>query len=590
MGKACRYILILLAVLIVTALTGTNIVLAEVNINSNLLVNGDFENGLVGWKTVSLYAGTISIEQQDNNSYVKMHHNSTSDWNTISQEIRSKLTPGKTYLVSYKYKTTDNIYINLSFGDDSTVGHSNGIGSSGPIIQVKDGVWHTGSFTFTATSEHPRPDEPRFVVYFDYNNIGDVYLDDISVTEVIPSPDISVVPAIYDFGGEVVVNGSVAQSFTINNNGTADLLLGSISINGANATEFSLQNDTGSGQTVPPGESRTLEVVFAPTSPGAKEASLNIQSNDPDQPEIILPLSGTGVNVTTTVYGSLSINRINTASLAVFTLNISNTSNLYGGDIELHFNPSLLQVTELSIGDAIYGLNINSHTYYDNINGVIKVSSSRTGDNNGFNGNGELLRVTFEGISPGVSDITFGDLALSDSETNLIEFTAQAGQIEVTPGISIKGKVTLQGVRNYAGGVDIELIDQNFNVIATATTDSSGNYLIDHDLNVNPLPQGTFAVGASKQVYLTGIGEWFTPAIGTLTTAPGIELVTGDIDPNNKVDLTDFIQLANIYGETFSWDDNNNWYPYADLNRDNRISIFDLVLLARNYGKVGYSI
>ena len=261
------------------------------------------------------------------------------------------------------------------------------------------------------------------------------------------------------------------------------------------------------------------------------------------------------------------------------------STDLYGGDLELHFNPQVLEVTNITVGDAIYGLSVAQSTYYDNTNGVIKVSSSRTQDNNGFNGDGELLQITFKGKSPGISQITLGETTLSDSESNPITYTFQPGQIEVIPGISVGGQVYLQGLRNYAGGVNVKLIDQNYNIIATVTTDTYGRYFIDKDINGNPLPQGTFAIVASKPVYLTGMSDWFTPALGSLTTAPSVKLLSGDIEVDNKVDLSDFIQLANIYGNNFTWSNQDDWQPPADLNRDNRTSIFDLVLLARNYGK-----
>ena len=110
-----------------------------------------------------------------------------------------------------------------------------------------------------------------------------------------PVPDISVSPTSKDFGDVTVGSSSSAQTFTVNNVGTANLVVGTITITGVNANQFSKQNDNVSGQTIAPGNSATLQVVFSPTSTGAKSAALSIPSNDPDEATVTVPLSGNGV-------------------------------------------------------------------------------------------------------------------------------------------------------------------------------------------------------------------------------------------------------------------------------------------------------
>ena len=154
--------------------------------------------------------------------------------------------------------------------------------------------------------------------------------------------------------------------------------------------------------------------------------------------------------------------------------------------------------------------------------------------------------------------------------------------------LTIEGQVYLQGIRDYAGKVNLRVIDQNNNAIATGETDYYGHYFIDQDLNGSPLPQGNYLILAAKPVYLTGVSDQFTTIAGTLNEAPAIILPSGDIDSDNKVELADFIRLSNLYWQNFNCNDQDNWSPPEDLNRDNTISIFDLVLLSKNYGKTGY--
>jgi PKD repeat protein len=117
------------------------------------------------------------------NKFVKMHHNGTGDWCSLFQEVRSKLVIGKTYKLTCSYKTLDNARAHLSFGDVSSIMHSNGIASNNAPGEIKDGNWHTLEVIFTATEDNPRPDRPNFVVYFDYGYAGDIYIDDLSLVE-----------------------------------------------------------------------------------------------------------------------------------------------------------------------------------------------------------------------------------------------------------------------------------------------------------------------------------------------------------------------------------------------------------------------
>jgi len=117
------------------------------------------------------------------------------------------------------------------------------------------------------------------------------------IADIADIPDISVSPMSKDFGNITVGSSSSALTFTVSNVATANLVIGAITITGANADRFSKQNDDCSGQTITPDGSATLQVVFNPASMGDKSATLNITSNDPDEVTVTVSLSGTGVSV-----------------------------------------------------------------------------------------------------------------------------------------------------------------------------------------------------------------------------------------------------------------------------------------------------
>ena len=105
-------------------------------------------------------------------------------------------------------------------------------------------------------------------------------------------PEIASLPASYNFGN-VEILASPSNLFTIVNRGIGDLSITNISVTGPNSSEFVKQiaGDTCSGQIIPSLSSCTVPVALLPTSVGPKSAALSIQSNDPVQPLLDLPLS-----------------------------------------------------------------------------------------------------------------------------------------------------------------------------------------------------------------------------------------------------------------------------------------------------------
>lgn len=114
---------------------------------------------------------------------------------------------------------------------------------------------------------------------------------DKNVTASFGVPDVSVSPTYHDFGSVVVKQSSSPGTFTIQNNGTGNLMVTKVNITGTDAKMFKKKG--GSKKTIGPGGTYAFTVTFKPTSAGIKSATLQIQSNDPDTPTIEIPMSGT---------------------------------------------------------------------------------------------------------------------------------------------------------------------------------------------------------------------------------------------------------------------------------------------------------
>ena len=96
-----------------------------------------------------------------------------------------------------------------------------------------------------------------------------------------------------DLGSFNVGRTSVAQTVTVSNIGTTDLVLSAVSLSGAAADDFA---STAAPLVLAPGTSSRFEVTFTPTAVGARTARLTLQFDDPLTPGAELALAGVGTS------------------------------------------------------------------------------------------------------------------------------------------------------------------------------------------------------------------------------------------------------------------------------------------------------
>lgn len=92
------------------------------------------------------------------------------------------------------------------------------------------------------------------------------------------APPYTVSPASLDFGSVPKNTASVPQSVTVTNVSGGALPITSIGISGKNPGQFSQTNTCGTS--IPAGSTCAINVVFAPTSTGSKEAVLNVNAGN----------------------------------------------------------------------------------------------------------------------------------------------------------------------------------------------------------------------------------------------------------------------------------------------------------------------
>lgn len=100
------------------------------------------------------------------------------------------------------------------------------------------------------------------------------------------STDVLISPATSNFGIVPVGTTSDEQMLTINNGGSSAMNITGISLDGANAADFSIASNT-CGSALASGQSCIVKTLFAPKSPGARTAALNITDDANCSPQQI---------------------------------------------------------------------------------------------------------------------------------------------------------------------------------------------------------------------------------------------------------------------------------------------------------------
>jgi len=103
---------------------------------------------------------------------------------------------------------------------------------------------------------------------------------------------IAVSPQSHSFADVAVNDASPSQSFDLSNNGNGNLAIGSITLTGADVSDFSIVSNNCTDQTLVPTAKCAVDVQFKPASVGNKSASLSIASDDLYVPTLNAALSG----------------------------------------------------------------------------------------------------------------------------------------------------------------------------------------------------------------------------------------------------------------------------------------------------------
>jgi LysM repeat protein len=120
-------------------------------------------------------------------------------------------------------------------------------------------------------------------------------------------------------------------------------------------------------------------------------------------------------------------------------IRIDNVTDLTAADIELEFDPAVLQVQDADSGRE--GIQIEPGNFpapdfvvtnvVTNTTGVIEYAVVQTPPSQPVSGSGVLAVITFQAIAPGTSDLLFVRTDLANSQAQPIPVSSQSGQLVV---------------------------------------------------------------------------------------------------------------------------------------------------------------
>jgi peptidyl-prolyl cis-trans isomerase A (cyclophilin A) len=127
----------------------------------------------------------------------------------------------------------------------------------------------------------------------DVTNINHVF----NINLTTPAPNLSSSLKIIDYGDQQKYNPATSTptkeiKLFINNIGDQDLEISSVVSTGETPTAFPYVEDCTSASPLPPGKFCKVTINFAPEITGIINAEMVITSNDPDTPELVIPLTG----------------------------------------------------------------------------------------------------------------------------------------------------------------------------------------------------------------------------------------------------------------------------------------------------------
>ncbi len=326
-------------------------------------------------------------------------------------------------------------------------------------------------------------------------------------------------PSVSDntsFGNLGVTAGYISNTFTIQNAGATGLLLGAVTVSGANAADFSVSSQPAT--LVEAGGSTTFQISFDPSAVGVRTAVLSFTNADFDESTFNFTIQGTGTN-----------NAPTDITLTPSSIAENNATNTTVG---------VLSAVDADPGDTL---------------SLSLVSGVGSTDNASFTLSGTSLQIkvsaNFEARSSYSlrvrADDGNGGLFEKVLTVSVIDIQEAPANILLSPGSIPENNAANATVGNFSAS-DVDAGDtQSFSLVSGAgSTDNASFTITGTSLNLMPSADFETKSSYSVRIRVTDSGglffeKQFTIAVTNVNEAPtDIALSASSIAENNTVNAT----------------------------------------------------
>jgi hypothetical protein len=130
---------------------------------------------------------------------------------------------------------------------------------------------------------------------------------------------------------------------------------------------------------------------------------------------------------------------------AQVAIRINNVTGLYGAEVHIHFDPTVLKVASVTSGDLLDPAHSSVISHHDNAAGTIDYAVTLLAPAPAVSSSGTLFTVRFDTLKDGSSAVDITNAILVNSEGAQIPATVSDGQVSVTlpPEIPEAGTLAL---------------------------------------------------------------------------------------------------------------------------------------------------
>ncbi len=275
-----------------------------------------------------------------------------------------------------------------------------------------------------------------------------------------------------------------------------------------------------------------------------------------------------------TVYLAPADQTIDVGDTATVEVWVQDVSDFYGLELELEFDPTIVSGIVITAGAAFTTL----PGEYEEIQNQFSTNAAefaasllRVAKALPLNGTLHLATISFQGIAPGVSPLTWLEIKLADSYGAPVACAALGGSITVQQAVvaegNLGGRVFMEGRTDHSNTL-VTLSP----VMLTNLTDASGWYTF------TAVPSDTYDLTMEHDLYLPALLTSCPVKGGESAFMPNITLLGGDLNGDDAIDIGDLTLGAGHFNQAFA---------AADINADGIVDIFDIVLIGKNFGLVG---